>query len=127
MHLNDPIAMAKLQVRGLALPLLAMHLSSAGRSARPKDKSWAYESYSAIPCAYLPSSPHPSHPPPHPPQEAARTGSREAYAEYSRLTHELNKQINLRGMLRFKKAAEPLPLEEVRLLGWGCMWGRGWV
>ena len=37
-----------------------------------------------------------------------------AYKEYSKLTQELNKQINLRGMLRFKKAATPLALNEVR-------------
>ena len=36
-----------------------------------------------------------------------------AYAEYSRLTQELNRQINLRGMLTFKAAETPVPLEEV--------------
>ncbi len=41
-------------------------------------------------------------------------GSRAAYAEYSRLTQELNRQINLRGMLRFKAAETPVPLEEAR-------------
>ena len=41
-------------------------------------------------------------------------GSRAAYAEYSRLTQELNRQINLRGMLTFKAAEKPVPLEEVR-------------
>ncbi|KAL4855140.1 Glutamate synthase [NADH] [Chlorella vulgaris] len=46
-------------------------------------------------------------------QEAARTGSLTAYQEYSHLTQELNKQINLRGMLRFKKGEQPVPLEEV--------------
>eukprot|EP00887_Chlorella_sp_A99_P003952 scaffold11.g3952.t1 len=45
-------------------------------------------------------------------QEAARTGSTAAYAEYARLTHELNKKINLRGMLKFK-AGTAVPLEEV--------------
>ena len=40
--------------------------------------------------------------------------SRAAYAEYSRLTQELNRQINLRGMLTFKAAETPVPLEEVR-------------
>ncbi|KAI7845826.1 hypothetical protein COHA_000736 [Chlorella ohadii] len=45
-------------------------------------------------------------------QEAARTGSVAAYQEYSRLTQELNKQVNLRGMLKFR-AGEPVPLEEV--------------
>lgn len=30
------------------------------------------------------------------------------------MTHELNKKVNLRGMLRFKAAADgPIPLEEV--------------
>ena len=46
-------------------------------------------------------------------QEAARTGSTAAYAEYSRLTQELNKRINLRGMLKFKAGATPVALEEV--------------
>ena len=41
-------------------------------------------------------------------------GSRAAYAEYSRLTQELNKQINLRGMLTFKAGEKPVPLEQVR-------------
>ncbi len=36
-----------------------------------------------------------------------------AYQEYSRLTQELNKQVNLRGMLKFR-AGEAVPLEEVR-------------
>ncbi|KFM26658.1 Glutamate synthase [NADH], amyloplastic [Auxenochlorella protothecoides] len=46
-------------------------------------------------------------------QEAARTGSRGAYAEYSRLTQELNRSVNLRGMLRFRRGAAPVALEEV--------------
>ena len=48
-------------------------------------------------------------------QEAASTGSREAFKEYSKLIHELNKRINLRGMLRFKPAADggAVPLDEV--------------
>ncbi len=50
-------------------------------------------------------------------QEAARDNSAAAYKEYSRLTHELNKQINLRGMLKFKAGKHPLPLEEVRRKG----------
>ena len=41
-------------------------------------------------------------------------GSRAAYAEYSRLTQELNKQINLRGMLTFKAGEKPVPLEQAR-------------
>ena len=46
-------------------------------------------------------------------QEAARDNSVAAYREYSRLTQDLNKQINLRGMLKFKAGKHPLPLEEV--------------
>lgn len=47
-------------------------------------------------------------------QEAARTGSVATYKEYSRLTQELNKRINIRGMLKFKGAPDgPIPLEEV--------------
>ena len=49
-------------------------------------------------------------------QEAARDNSVAAYREYSRLTQELNKQINLRGMLKFKAGKHPVPLEEVMLL-----------
>lgn len=45
-------------------------------------------------------------------QEAARDNSREAYKEYSRLTQKLNQQINLRGMLKFKKG-NALPLDQV--------------
>lgn len=45
-------------------------------------------------------------------QEAARDNSREAYKEYSRLTQKLNQQINLRGMLKFKKG-KALPLDQV--------------
>jgi hypothetical protein len=37
----------------------------------------------------------------------------DAYKEYSKLTQELNKQVNLRGMLRFKKGEQPVPIEEV--------------
>jgi glutamate synthase (NADH) len=47
-------------------------------------------------------------------QDAAREGDKNAYREYSRITQELNKAINLRGMLKFKKAETPVPLEEVR-------------
>lgn len=47
-------------------------------------------------------------------QEAAVQNSSEAYKEYARLTQDLNEKINLRGMMRFK-AAEPIPIEEVRL------------
>lgn len=47
-------------------------------------------------------------------QEAARDGNKNAYKEYSKLTQELNKKINLRGMLRFKTPAQgSIPIEEV--------------
>lgn len=47
-------------------------------------------------------------------QEASSTNSREVYAEFAKMTHELNKKVNLRGMLRFKTAPDgPIPLEEV--------------
>ena len=47
-------------------------------------------------------------------QEASRTGSVQAYKEYAALTQELNKRVNLRGMLRFKQSADgPIALEEV--------------
>jgi glutamate synthase domain-containing protein 2 len=49
-------------------------------------------------------------------QEAARDNSAAAYAEYSRLTQKLNEQINLRGMLAFKPAKQPVPLDEARPL-----------
>ena len=41
-------------------------------------------------------------------QEAARDNSVAAYREYSRMTQELNKQINLRGMLKFKASKRPV-------------------
>ena len=47
-------------------------------------------------------------------QAAARDNSVAAYRQYAEITHRLNQQINLRGMFRFKKAAQPLPLEQVR-------------
>lgn len=46
-------------------------------------------------------------------QEAARSNSVAAYKEYSKRVQELNKQCNLRGLLKFKKAGVKLPLEEV--------------
>lgn len=49
-------------------------------------------------------------------QEASRENSRAAYKQYAEITHRLNQKINLRGMFRFKAAAEPVPLEEVRTL-----------
>ena len=48
-------------------------------------------------------------------QAAARDNSVAAYRQYAALTHKLNQQINLRGMFRFKRAAQPLSLDEVRL------------
>lgn len=65
-------------------------------------------------------------------QEAARDNSVAAYREYSRLTQELNKQINLRGMLKFKAGKHPVPLEEVsirlpffRVVTYGAAEGQG--
>ena len=47
-------------------------------------------------------------------QEAAREGNVQAYKEYSKMTHELNKQINLRGMLKFKVGPDgPISIDEV--------------
>lgn len=47
-------------------------------------------------------------------QEAARTNSPDAYEQYSKKIQELNKQCNLRGMLRFKvEASSSIPLDEV--------------
>nr|KYP69883.1 Glutamate synthase [NADH], amyloplastic [Cajanus cajan] len=46
-------------------------------------------------------------------QEAARTNSIDAYKQYSKLIHELNKACNLRGLLKFKEAAVKVPLDEV--------------
>ena len=47
-------------------------------------------------------------------QEAAREGNVKAYREYAKITQELNRKINLRGMLRFKRAGDgPIPVEEV--------------
>ncbi|KAF1871443.1 hypothetical protein Lal_00020236 [Lupinus albus] len=46
-------------------------------------------------------------------QEAARTNSIDAYKQYSKLIHQLNKACNLRGLLKFKKAAVEIPLDEV--------------
>ncbi|KHN23377.1 Glutamate synthase [NADH], amyloplastic [Glycine soja] len=46
-------------------------------------------------------------------QEAARTNSKDAYEQYSKLIHELNKACNLRGLLKFKEAAVKVSLDEV--------------
>ncbi|KAF7816701.1 glutamate synthase [NADH], amyloplastic isoform X1 [Senna tora] len=46
-------------------------------------------------------------------QEAARSNSRDAYKQYSKLIHELNKACNLRGLLKFKDVAGKIPLDEV--------------
>jgi len=46
-------------------------------------------------------------------QAAARDNSAAAYREYAAITHRLNQQINLRGMFKFKRAAQPLSLDEV--------------
>ena len=49
-------------------------------------------------------------------QEAARSNSRAAYKEYSALTQRLNEKINLRGMIAFKQAKQPVPLDEARFV-----------
>jgi len=46
-------------------------------------------------------------------QEAARTNSVAAYKEYSKRINELNKQSNLRGLMKFKDADVKIPLDEV--------------
>lgn len=47
-------------------------------------------------------------------QEAARDGNVKAYREYAAMIHQLNRRVNLRGMLRFKTAPDgPIPLDEV--------------
>ena len=47
-------------------------------------------------------------------QIAARTNSREAYKEFSRITNEQNKKVTLRGQLKFKfDPAKSIPLDEV--------------
>jgi glutamate synthase (NADH) len=47
-------------------------------------------------------------------QLAARTNSREAYKEFSRLTNEQNKKVTLRGQLKFKfDPSKSIPLDEV--------------
>ncbi|KAK4273901.1 hypothetical protein QN277_017207 [Acacia crassicarpa] len=46
-------------------------------------------------------------------QEAARTNSKDAYRQYSKLIHELNKACNLRGLLKFKESDVKIPLDEV--------------
>jgi len=47
-------------------------------------------------------------------QVAARTNSREAYKEFSRLTNEQNKRVTLRGQLKFKfDPSKAVPLDEV--------------
>lgn len=46
-------------------------------------------------------------------QEAARSNSVAAYKEYSRRIQELNKNCNLRGLLKFKEVAATVPLDEV--------------
>ena len=46
-------------------------------------------------------------------QEAARTNSPKAYADYARMINDLNKQCTIRGLLKFKACDNPIPLEEV--------------
>ena len=46
-------------------------------------------------------------------QEAARTNSPKAYADYARMINDLNKKCTIRGLLKFKASETPIPLEEV--------------
>ncbi|XP_014504412.1 glutamate synthase [NADH], amyloplastic isoform X2 [Vigna radiata var. radiata] len=46
-------------------------------------------------------------------QEAARTNSADAYKQYAKFIHELNKACNLRGLLKFKETATKIPIDEV--------------
>lgn len=47
-------------------------------------------------------------------QEAVRNGNYDAFKEYSRITTELNRGINLRGMLKFKSAPNgPISIDDV--------------
>ncbi|XP_017430016.1 glutamate synthase [NADH], amyloplastic isoform X2 [Vigna angularis] len=46
-------------------------------------------------------------------QEAARTNSADAYKQYAKFIHELNKACNLRGLLKFKETAAKIPIDEV--------------
>ncbi|KAG6469481.1 hypothetical protein ZIOFF_074203 [Zingiber officinale] len=46
-------------------------------------------------------------------QEAAKANSITAYKEYSKRIQELNKNCNLRGILKFKDVTEKVPLDEV--------------
>ncbi|XP_029149773.1 glutamate synthase [NADH], amyloplastic isoform X3 [Arachis hypogaea] len=46
-------------------------------------------------------------------QEAARTNSIDAYKQYSKLIHELNKACNLRGILKFKEISTKIPIDQV--------------
>jgi len=46
-------------------------------------------------------------------QETARTGDRDKYFAYAKHANEQASKCTIRGMLRFKQASTPLPLEEV--------------
>lgn len=47
-------------------------------------------------------------------QHAVRTGEFETYAEYAKIINDQSKRLmTLRGLFQFKKAAEPVPLDEV--------------
>lgn len=46
-------------------------------------------------------------------QAAAQTGDRNLYKQYAKLCHDLSRATQLRGLLRFKKAGKPVPLDEV--------------
>jgi glutamate synthase (NADPH/NADH) len=46
-------------------------------------------------------------------QDAARTNSPKAYADYSRMINDLNKKTTIRGLLKFKESATPISIDEV--------------
>ena len=92
-HLNDPIAMAKLQ--------------EAARTGRQARRGWVGTGMTALCSAALAKRSSPTRRTRPPPPRSTAT-----YREFSRLTHELNQRINLRGLLTFK-AGEALALEEV--------------
>lgn len=46
-------------------------------------------------------------------QEAARTGSKDAYAKFAEVANEGNRNCTLRGQIDFRLADKPLDLSEV--------------
>lgn len=114
-HLNDPIAMAKLQeaartgrwAAGGAISGGGRRLRGGGYGPRGGESRVGGVHQAPLTNVRITRLKGLSLPP--------LSRSVAAYQEYSRLTQELNKQVNLRGMLKFK-SGQPVPLEEVR--GW---------